>query len=144
MTVINTLEFSAHVRTGANASMSVMVDDKVYTFDLAPTINWVPSSAPRNSHKVPVQIASLRGIRKVLKLKISVENSDVLICGYEVPGATFVISSQPQWNVPNWQPYDITGHQGDNAEYQGNGSLQIMAGQSVEFKATVFLNNQNG
>lgn len=138
MTVINTLEFDAHVHTGANALISVIVDDKVYMFDLAPTINWVASSTPRNSHKVPVQIAFSRGTRKVLKLKISVEHSDVLICGYNVPGATFVISSQPQWNVPDWQPYDISGHQGDNAEYQGNGSLQIMAGQSVEFEATVF------
>ncbi len=138
MTVINTLEFDAHVRTGANALISVIVDDNVYMFDLTPTINWVPSSTSGNSHKVPVQIAFSQGIRKVLKLKISVENSDVLICGYKVPSATFVISSQPQWNVPNWQPYDISGHQGNNAEYQGNGSLQILAGQSVEFEATIF------
>lgn len=138
MTITNTLELSAHVRTGANASISITIDDEVYDFDLAPTINWVPSSSTENSHKIPVQITFPDGTTKVIKLKISAKNSDVLICGYEMPGANFIISSQPQWDVAGWQPYDIAGHQGDDAEYQGNGSLQIMAGQSVEFEATVF------
>jgi len=137
MSITHTLEFSVHVRTGANALISVSIDNKAYTFDLAPTINWVPSSSTENAHKVPVQIVFPKGTRKVVKLKISVENSDVLICGYKILDANFIISSQPKWNVANWQPYDISGH-GEDAEYQGNGSLQIMDSQTVEFEATVF------
>lgn len=137
MTITYTLEFNVHVRTGTNALVSISIDDEAHTFDLAPTINWVPSSSSENSHNVPVQIIFPEGTRKVVKLKISVENSDVLICGYKMSAANFVISSQPHWNVADWQPYDISGH-GDDAEYHGNGSLQILAGQTVEFEATVF------
>jgi hypothetical protein len=137
MTNTHTLEFSVHVRTGTNALISVSIDDNAHIFELEPTINWVPSSSPKDSHKVPVQIIFPKGTKKVVNLKISVENSDVLICGYEMSGANFVISSQPRWNAENWQPYDISGH-GNDAEYHGNGSLQILAGQTVEFNATVF------
>lgn len=137
MAITNTLELSVHVRTGANALTSITIDDEVYNFDLEPTINWVPSSSSKNSHKVPVQIIFPKCTRKIVKLKISVENSDVLICGYEMLDANFIISSQPQWNVAGWQPYDILGHTGEDAEYQGNGSLQIMDGQTVEFEATI-------
>lgn len=136
--IVETIKFNIHVRIGASALISISVDDKIFTFDLAPTINWVASSSAENSHKVPVPISFSKNTRKVLKLKINVENSDALVCGYEMLGANFVISSQPQWNVLDWQPYDISGHQGDNAEYHGNGSLQILAGQTVEFEATVF------
>jgi len=134
----NTLEFRTHVRTGTTASVSINIDKETYAFNLEPTINWVASSSAEGSHKVPVEIESLNNTKKVVKIKISVEHNDVLICGYEMPGAHFVISSQPIWNVQSWQPYDISGHEGDDSEYQGNGSLQIMAGQTVEFEATVF------
>ena len=132
------LNFRTHVRTGKNALMCIVIDDNNYVFDLVPTINWVPSSSSMGSHEVPVKVMLFEKEKRIVKVKINVEGGDVLICGYEMLGANFVISSQPKWNVPEWQPYDITGHQGSNAEYQGNGSLQIMSGQSVDFEAMIF------
>jgi len=70
-------------------------------------------------------------------LKITAQGSDVLVCGYSMSWGQFRITSQPVWDEAGWQPYDISGHQGDNAQYQGNGSLQILAGQTVEFTGTI-------
>ena len=70
-------------------------------------------------------------------LKINAEGSDVLVCGYFMPQGVFQITGQPVWDEDGWRPYDIAGHQGDGAQYQGNGSLQILAGQTVEFSGTI-------
>ena len=68
---------------------------------------------------------------------INAQGSDVLICGYTSTvtnsGAVpFDIVSQPVWDAPGWQPYDITGH-GPGLAFEGPGSLQILAGQTVQF-----------
>jgi hypothetical protein len=69
----------------------------------------------------------------------------VLICGYSItfnntvlPSANtpFDIVSQPVWDAQDWQPYDITGH-GSGLDFEGPGSLQILAGQTVEFAGKI-------
>ncbi len=70
-------------------------------------------------------------------LKIAARGNDVLVCGYSIPRGQFRITSQPVWDEDGWQPYDISGHQGDDSQYQGNGSLQILTGQTVEFSGII-------
>lgn len=140
------LDLYCHVRPGANALVSVFVDGTIRTVVLEPTIEWVASSSKTKARKITVSIPRTgtdpnAPAVNTYKFKIKVAGSDVLICGYEMSKGRFEISSQPVWDDANWQPYDFTGHTGDDAQFQGNGSLQILAGQTVEFDGTLFVNN---
>lgn len=139
----STLDLYCHVRSSSNAAVFVSVNQLNYEFDLTPTINWVPSSSSMGSHKISLDIALTTPVSNTnaydVDLKIKAEGSDVLVCGYSMSCGRFQLSSQPVWNVSGWQPYDISGHQGDGAQYQGNGSLQILNGQTVEFSGTVIV-----
>lgn len=136
-----TLNLACHVRSGAAATVTVSVNETDYNFNLEPTIDWVPSSSVENARSIPLDIVLTTPnpgtYTYSFDLAIKAEGSDVLVCDYSVPQGVFQISSQPVWNVPGWQPYDIDGHQGDNAQFQGNGSLQILDGQTVEFNGTI-------
>lgn len=138
-----TLYLDCHVRPGSNAVIFVKIDEINYEFDLTPTINWVPSSTSVDAHKISLELdielttAVLNTNSYPVDLEIRAQGNDVLVCGYSMTRGSFQISSQPVWNVPEWQPYDISGHQGDDAQYQGNGSLQILNGQTVMFGGTV-------
>jgi len=137
----STLDLDCHVRSGADAVVRISVDQLNYEFELTPTINWVPSSSSTGAHKISLDIELTTPVANTnaydVDLKIQAEGSDVLVCGYSMSQGQFQITGQPVWNVPGWQPYDISGHQGDNAQYQGNGSLQILNGQTVEFGGTI-------
>ena len=137
----STLDLDCHVRSGANTVVRISVDQTNYEFELTPTINWVPSSSWTGSHKISMDIEIATSASNTnthdVDLKIQAEGSDVLVCGYSMSQGQFQITGQPVWNVPGWQPYDISGHQGDGAQYQGNGSLQILNGQTVEFVGTI-------
>lgn len=128
------LSLSAHVRPGPNAKVTVKIDQKSFDFELEPTINWVPSSSPAQSRKMFCLIENLAPPPE-FDVEIRALDNDVLICGYNVFKGQFVIVTQPTWDDPNWQPYDVTGHDGN--EYNGPGSLQILAGQTVKFRAQV-------
>ena len=71
------------------------------------------------------------------EFEIKAEHTDILICGYNCSHGSFNISTQPVWNTPDWQPYDISGHIGDSPLYSGPGSLQILNGQTVRFQGTL-------
>jgi hypothetical protein len=137
----STLNLDCHVRPGANAVVLVSVDQTDYRFDLAPTINWVPSSSVTGAHRISLDLALDTPVPDTgayeVDVKIKTEGSDVLVCGYEMSQGLFQITSQPIWDEEGWRPYDISGHQGDDAQYQGNGSLQILNGQTVAFVSTV-------
>jgi len=133
MIVKNSLELQCHVKLGNSAVLEIVIDDVRHEFTLLPTINWVPSSTSAGAHKVLLPLETLPAVSQTFKFKISAKHNDVLVCGYKTSFKQFQISSQPIWNVPNWRPYDISGHIGDDPEFHGNGSLQIMAEQSVEF-----------
>ncbi len=139
----STLDLDCHVRSGANAVVRVSVDQMNYEFELTPTINWVASSSSTGALKISLDIALTTPVVNThaygVDVKITVQDSDVLVCGYSMSRGQFQITGQPVWNVPGWQPYDISGHQGDSAQYQGNGSLQILKGQTVQFRATVIM-----
>ena len=139
----STLDLYCHVRSSSNAAVFVSVNQLNYEFDLTPTINWVPSSSSMGSHKISLDIALTTPVSNTnaydVDLKIQAQGSDVLVCGYSMSQGQFQITGQPVWNVPGWRPYDISGHQGDGAQYQGNGSLQILNGQTVEFSGTVIV-----
>jgi len=145
MSTTCTLNLSCHVCTGAAAAVIVSVNETDYNFNLTPTINWVPSSSSIDAHTLsldvvltaPVALAPDSNYTYNLDLKIQAQGNDILICGYNMPQGFFDISSQPVWNVPGWQPYDISGHRGDNALYQGPGNLQILDGQTVQFGGTI-------
>ena len=142
MSLTRTLNLDCHVRSGANATVTISVNETDYNFNLAPTIDWVPSSSVENARSISLDIVlttpnSGTSNNYNYNLAIKAEGSDVLICGYSVTQGIFLISSQPVWDVAGWQPYDISGHQGDDALYQGNGSLQILDGQTVEFVGTI-------
>ena len=66
-----------------------------------------------------------------LKVSIAVNNNDLLICGYNP--VNFEIQTNPLWDG-ELGPYDITGHSPTGGE-MGNGSLIILAGQTVTFDA---------
>jgi hypothetical protein len=127
------LELMCHVKLGKNATLEITVDDVKHEFTLLPTINWVASSTSVDAHKILLILESPLGLSKIFKFKIAAKHNDVLVCGYKTSRNQFQISSQPIWNILSWRPYDISGHVGDNAEFQGNGSLQVMAEQTVEF-----------
>lgn len=143
MSLRTPLVLNCHVKPGENALVSVDVNNVTHEFTLTPTINWVASSTPEESHRVvvPLLLSSTsltETIDQTYNFKIKVENNDVLICGYTTPKGAFTITSQPVWTPGSWQPYDITGHQdGDDTMYSGPGSLQILAGQTVEFEGTL-------
>jgi len=136
-----TLDLDCHVRPGANAVVVVSVDQRDYEFDLAPTINWVASSSATGAHKISLDLELATPVSSAnaydVDVKITAQGSDVLVCGYAMSWGMFKIASQPIWDQPGWQPYDITGHQGEDAQYQGNGSLQILKGQTVRFVGAV-------
>lgn len=131
------LILNCHVRPGANAIVYVSVNGVVTSFNLSPTINWVPSSSTKSSHEISIDLSFLEIKNNQFEIKIGAQGNDVLVCGYAMARGIFIIATQPVWNVPNWQPYDIKGHLGENAEYQGNGSLQVLNGQTVEFVGEV-------
>ena len=144
MEVISTLNLSCHVRAGASADVTVSVNETDYNFNLPPTINWVPSSTFFDAHILSFNIVPsapwfLAMQAYNLEMKIKTEGNDILIGAYTTSKGQFLISTQPVWNEAGWQPYDISGHQGENAQYQGNGSLQILNGQTVEFSGTVIV-----
>jgi hypothetical protein len=132
MSIIRTLSLDCHARSGANAELTVIIDQTEHNFTLVPTIDWISSSSSDGAHKITLE---LKSSKNTCNVQIRSQGNDVLICGYHLTNGDFKISSQPIWNVENWRPYDISGHQGDDAEYQGNGSLQILDGQTVEFVA---------
>jgi hypothetical protein len=137
------LVFKCHVTPPSPAVITVTVDDVVNEFTVQPTINWVDSSNDTGAETivVDIDIAQLfatieydeqyNRLPKTCNFKIQAQGSDVLICGYDAD-FLFDIATQPVWNDPSWQPYDITGH-GTDKEYAGPGSLQILDGQTVEF-----------
>ena len=135
----STLYLDCHVRSDSNAVIFVKFNEINYEFDLTPTINWVPSSTSVGAHKISLDIELTAPVLSTnsYDIEIRAQGSDVLVCGYSMTRGWFRISRQPIWNVPEWQPYDISGHQGDGAQYQGNGSLQILNGQTVEFGGTI-------
>ena len=139
----STLDLYCHVRSSSNAAVFVSVNQLNYEFDLTPTINWVPSSSSMGSHKISLDIALTTPVSNTnaydVDLKIKALGSDVLVCGYSMSQDLFQITSQPVWDEAGWQPYDISGHRGENAQYQGNGSLQILNGQTVEFGGTIIV-----
>ena len=145
MSTTCTLNLSCHVRTGPAAAVIISVNQTDYNFNLAPTINWVPSSSSIGAHTLSLDVVLTAPLALVpdstftyyVDMKIQVQGNDVLICGYNMPRGIFDINSQPVWNVPGWQPYDISRHRGNNALYQGPGSLQILDGQTVEFGGTI-------
>ncbi len=136
-----TLNLDCHVRSGANAVVLVSIDQTDYRFDVAPTINWVASSSVVGAHRISLDLELDATVPDTgayeVDVKIKAEGSDVLVCGYTMSRGSFQITGQPIWDQPGWQPYDITGHQGEDAQYQGNGSLQILKGQTVQFVGTV-------
>lgn len=133
-------ELACHVRPGPDAILLITIGDMTYEFNLLPTINWVPSSDSNGAHTVLIELDWINSRSGLFEFSISAEHNDILICGYEIRKGRFRIATQPIWNVIDWQPYDISGHQGDDAEYQGNGSLQILKGQTVKFggEITIF------
>lgn len=133
MSISSTLILNCHVRPGPAAVVSVSLNRVAYNFNLSPTINWVPSSSVESSHLISIDLSFTEIKNYEFETKISARGNDALVSGYTMTNGIFLISTQPIWNVPSWQPYDINGHLGENAEYQGNGSLQILDGQTVEF-----------
>jgi len=139
-----TLTFKCHVNPTAPAVVTVTVDGVPTEFTVQPTIQWVASSTSEGAQEIslvldPAKLYEENGVRieNTFNLKINAEGSDVLICGYTSTvtnsgNTPFDIVSQPVWDTQGWQPYDITGH-GPNLDFEGPGSLQILAGQTVEF-----------
>lgn len=105
---------------------------QVLTFEqsVQPTINWVSSSTPDDSVDVTFDLPE-NYANENLKFTIAVNNNDLLICGYNP--VNFEIQTNPLWDG-ELGPYDITGHSPTGGE-MGNGSLIILAGQTVTFDA---------
>lgn len=145
MATTSVLKLYCHVKPGANAVLSVVINGVPHEFNLLPTIDWVPSSSKEGAQEATLTL-DVANDPAMFEFSISAAATDVLICGYETSRGLFYIHTQPIWNTPGWQPYDISGHQGDDAEFQGNGSLQIMSGQTVNFTAKLDMPNytQNG
>jgi hypothetical protein len=107
----------------------ITINDEVATVNIENNIDATKLYTDISYNEDGVRLA------KTFNFKIQVEGSDVLICGYDAL-CPFTIVTQPVWNDPEWQPYDITGH-GNGLAYEGNGSLQIIAGQTVEFTGSI-------
>lgn len=122
-----------HVRPVNSTQVKVEINDDVYEFVLEPTINWVASTSQTYAHEIKFLTPS----NKIFAMKISSDISPILICGYKADKGLFQIVSQPVWNEADWQPYDISGHTGEDSAYGGAGSLQILGGQTVVFDAQV-------
>jgi len=95
-----------------------------------PTINWVSASTTDDSADVTFDLPE-NCINTKLQFTIAVAHNDVLICGYNP--VHFEIRSNPLWDGEEG-PYDITGHNAGGGS-MGNGSLIILAGQTVTFDA---------
>jgi hypothetical protein len=146
----NELELACHVRNpGSNSNITIDVDGTVYEFEVAPTIDWVASSTAAGANKILINIlpnmSNFDTKNYSFDFKIKVENNDVLVCSYRMSRGTFSIIEQPVWNETNFQPYDITGHiqpavlgaESGNISFGSSGSLQILSGQTVEFRGMV-------
>jgi len=131
------LKISCHVRPGASALTTFTLDNIEQTFELSPTINWVDSSTTTGSKVIYLPLGKQVADKTIISCKIKAENNDVLICGIASNFGNLQIYTQPSWDDPSWKPYDISGHTRDDAPYNGNGSLQILAGQTVEFDAII-------
>lgn len=116
-----------------STQVKIEINDDVHEFVLEPTLNWVASTEKTDAHVIKFLTPS----NEIFTMKISSDNSPILICNYHVDKGLFKITSQPTWNEPEWQPYDISGHIEEEAPYGGTGSLQIMTGQTVMFDAKV-------
>jgi hypothetical protein len=126
------LTLHCHVRPVNSTQVKIEINDDVHEFVLEPTLNWVASTEKTDAHEIKFLTPS----NEIFTMKISSDNSPILICYYYVDKGLFKITSQPTWNEPEWQPYDVSGHTEDGA-YGGTGSLQIMTGQTVMFDALV-------
>lgn len=155
MSLVVKFDLNCHVRPGADAKVTVTADGNEWVFNLTPTLDWVPSSTVEGSSKVSFDLdLNVVSNSTEFDMKIKAENSDVLVCGYNASKGVFQIVGQPVWTGPksaSWQPYDEFGHNADGAEFEGNGSLQILAGQTVELVGALRLGvgkvislNQNG
>jgi hypothetical protein len=139
-----TLAFKCHVNSTAPAVITVTVDEVPTEFTVQSTIQWVPSSISEGAQEISLELDPAKlydetgaRIENTFNFTINAQGSDVLICGYtstvtDSGAVPFDIVSQPVWDAPGWQPYDITGH-GPSLDFEGPGSLQILAGQTVEF-----------
>jgi len=133
------LTLHCHVYPDTNALVTIVLDGISQQFDLLPTINWVPSSTKQDSREILINllVESNTSEVKEFDFEIKAEHSDILICGYTCTRGGFNISTQPVWDAPDWQPYDISSHTGDSPLYSGPGSLQILNGQTVRFTGTL-------
>jgi hypothetical protein len=140
------LTLNCHVNPDTSALVTIVIDGISQQFDLLPTINWVPSSSTQDSREILINLPVVDLNESVIDLNESVtdfdfeiksEHTDILIGGYACTLGIFNISTQPVWDTPDWQPYDISGHIGDSPSYSGPGSLQILNGQTVRFKGTL-------
>lgn len=153
MSLTHTLELDCHVRPGPDAVLTVTIDGVTKEFTLVPTINWVASSNNQGANSISTEVALTdivsafvkhnQPIKQQFDVKISCKNNDVLICGYRSPNSIFNIVTQPTWDDPAWHPYDISGHEGDNPQFAGPGSLEILDSQTVEFKGELTFYNPN-
>lgn len=99
-------------------------------FTVNPTINWVPGSTAEGSETVTIAMPN-QWFGKTQQWSIAVADNDLLICGYSIPN--WEIVTNPLWDGEPG-PYDITGHRPGGGT-MGNGSLGILAGQTVTFDA---------
>lgn len=133
------LTLNCHVKPVASALVTVVIDGISQQFNLLPTINWVASSSTQDSHEMLINLPVSDNMSTLYNFdfEIKSEYNDILIGGYNCTMGNFNISTQPVWDDPRWQPYDISGHNGVSPAYSGPGSLQILAGQTVKFKGTL-------
>jgi hypothetical protein len=133
------MTLNCHVKPDTSALVTIVLDGISQEFNLLPTINWVPSSSTQDSREILINlpVSSNTSAVKNFDFEIKAEHSDILICGYTCTLGGFDISTQPVWDTPGWQPYDISGHAGDGPSYSGPGSLQILNGQTVQFTGTL-------
>ena len=133
------LTLHCHVYPDTNALVTIVLDGISQQFDLLPTINWVPSSTKQDSREILINLLteSNTSVVKNFDVEIKADHTDILIGGYTCTLGSFNISTQPVWDTPGWQPYDISGHTGDSPAFAGPGSLQILKGQTVQFTGTL-------
>ena len=133
------MTLNCHVKPEASALVTIVLDGISQQFNLLPTINWVPSSSTQDSREILINLPVSGDTSQVkdFDFEIKAEHTDILILGYACTLGNFNITTQPVWDTPDWQPYDISGHIGDSPSYSGPGSLQILNGQTVRFKGTL-------